>query len=91
MITKEELLKNGFVDNGFWAGRYYYSKNKFEIVDHCGIYRSDSKHWSGFGKEIETIEELNDIFKKWAKKQYENKLNKINTLHKEIEELEKLF
>lgn len=68
MITEKELLDNGFRNTDSWNGRKYYSKNGFEIVDHNGLYRCDGNNWSGYGKEIRTIEDLNDKFNKYVLK-----------------------
>lgn len=69
MITHKELIDNGFVDDGEWNGRYYFTKNGFNIVSHCGISRWNRDNLSGYGKTYETIDELNDAYKKWAMKQ----------------------
>lgn len=62
MITAKELIENGFSQNGEWNNRYYYSKKGFRIVSHCGIYRCDDKNLSGYGSEIKTIDELNNLY-----------------------------
>ena len=62
MITKKELIENGFSQNGEWNNRIYYSKKGFRIVSHCGIYRCDDDNWSGYGSEIKTIDELNKLY-----------------------------
>lgn len=66
MITYKELTDNGFVDDGEWNGRDYFTKNGFDIVSHCGISRWNKKNLSGYGKNYDTIEELNEAYKKWA-------------------------
>lgn len=65
MITKKELIENGFSQNGEWNNRIYYSKKGFRIVSHCGIYRCDDKNWSGYGSEIKTIDELNNLYENY--------------------------
>lgn len=62
MITEKELIENGFLQNGEWNNRIYYSKKGFRIVSHCGIYRCDDKNLSGYGSEIKTIDELNKLY-----------------------------
>lgn len=69
MITHKELIDNGFVDDGEWNGRYYFTKNGFNIVSHCGISRWNRENLSGYGKNYNTIEELNKAYKEWAMKQ----------------------
>ena len=71
MITDKELLDNGFVDDGEWNGRYYFTKNGFNIVSHCGVRRWDKRNLSGRGKDYETIEELNEAYRKWATERIE--------------------
>jgi hypothetical protein len=66
MITHKELFDNGFVDDGEWNGRYYFTKNGFNIVSHCGISRWNKNNLSGYGKDYNTIEELNEAYKEWA-------------------------
>ena len=39
MITFSELIENGFVEDGEWNGRYYFTKNGFDIVEHFGVSR----------------------------------------------------
>lgn len=80
MITHKELIDNGFVDDGEWNGRDYFTKNGFNIVSHCGISRWNKNNLSGYGKTYETIEELNDAYKKWA-------LNRISKLEPHLEKL----
>lgn len=80
MITHKELIDNGFVDDGEWNGRDYFTKNGFNIVSHCGINRWNKNNLSGYGKTYETIEELNDAYKKWA-------LNRISKLEPQLEKL----
>ena len=80
MITHKELIDNGFVDDGEWNGRDYFTKNGFNIVSHCGISRWNKNNLSGYGKTYETIEELNDVYKKWA-------LNQISKLELQLEKL----
>ena len=80
MITYKELIDNGFVDDGEWNGRIYFTKNGFDIVSHCGVRRWNSDNLSGYGKEFETIEELNEAYTKWATKlinKYEERLKKL--------------
>lgn len=67
MIKYEELTDNGFVNDGEWNNRDYFTKNGFDIVCHNG----DTRRWngdnlSGYGKNFKTIEELNEAYKKWA-------------------------
>lgn len=68
MITFAELIENGFVEDGEWNGRYYFTKNGFNIVEHFGVSRYNNDNLSGYGKEFKTIEELNEAYRKWAKK-----------------------
>ena len=68
MITFEELIENGFVEDGEWNGRYYFTKNGFDIVEHYGVSRYNDQNRSGYGKQFETIEELNEAYRKWAEK-----------------------
>ena len=46
-------------------------------MDHCGLYKTNNSHWSGYGTPFETIEALNEEFNKYA--------------HKKIKSLEKLI
>ena len=66
MVTYKELIDNGFVEDGEWNGRDYFTKNGFNIVSHCGISRWNSRNRSGYGKNYNTIEELNEAYEKWA-------------------------
>jgi len=80
MITYKELTDNGFVEDGEWNGRDYFTKNGFDIVCHCGVRRWNGDNLSGYGKEFETIEELNEAYTKWATKlinKYEERLKKL--------------
>jgi hypothetical protein len=77
MIKYQELIDNGFVEDGEWNGRDYFTKNGFNIVSHCGISRWNKNNLSGYGKQFETIEELNNAYRKWAEKfieKYESRL-----------------
>ena len=77
MITYKELTDNGFVEDGEWNGRDYFTKNGFNVVSHYGISRWNKNNLSGYGKQFETIEELNDAYRKWAEefiKKYEPRL-----------------
>ena len=67
MITFAELKENGFVKDFEWNNRYYFTKNGFDIVEHFGVSRYDEHHRSGYGKKFETIEELNEAYREWAK------------------------
>ena len=69
MIKYQELIDNGFVEDGEWNGRDYFTKNGFNIVSHCGISRWNKNNLSGYGKDYNTIEELNEAYKEWAMKQ----------------------
>ena len=80
MITHKELIDNGFVDDGEWNGRDYFTKNGFNIVSHCGISRWNRENLSGYGKNYNTIEELNEAYKEWA-------LNRISKLEPQLEKL----
>ena len=80
MITHKELIDNGFVDDGEWNGRDYFTKNGFNIVSHCGLRRWNSNNLSGYGKDYNTIEELNEAYKEWA-------MAKINKLEPFLEKL----
>ena len=64
MITYKELTDNGFVEDGEWNGRDYFTKNGFDIVSHYGISRWNKNNLSGYGKQFETIEELNNAYRK---------------------------
>lgn len=67
MIRYKDLLDNGFVEDGEWNGRDYFTKNGFNIVCHNGnVYRYNRNNPSGYGKNFKTIEDLNDAYKKWA-------------------------
>ena len=67
MIRYKDLLDNGFIEDGEWNGRDYFTKNGFNIVCHNGhVYRYKRKNPSGYGKNFKTIEDLNDAYKKWA-------------------------
>lgn len=68
-MTYKELIDNGFIEDGEWNGRDYFTKNGFDIVSHCGIRRWNGDNLSGYGKEYNTIEELNEAYKEWAMKQ----------------------
>lgn len=68
MIKYQELIDNGFVEDGEWNGRDYFTKNGFNIVSHCGISRWNKNNLSGYGKQFNTIEELNNAYREWAKK-----------------------
>lgn len=84
MIILEELKDNGFIENGEWNNRFYFIKNGFEIVEHFGIYKCNKNHWSGYGSEIKTIEELNKQYKKYIN-------NKIKRLEKDISKKQELL
>lgn len=47
MITFAELKENGFVEDGEWNNRFYFTKNGFDIVEHYGVSRYDDDHLSG--------------------------------------------
>jgi hypothetical protein len=67
MIRYKDLLDNGFIEDGEWNGRDYFTKNGFNIVCHNGnVYRYNRNNPSGYGKNFKTIEDLNDAYKKWA-------------------------
>ena len=68
MITFEELKDNGFIEDGEWNGRQYFIKNGFKIVEHLGICRYNYDNLSDYGETFETIEELNEAYREWAKK-----------------------
>ena len=68
MITFEELKENGFVEDGEWNNRIYFTKNGFDIVEHYGVSRYNEQNRSGYGKQFETIEELNEAYREWAEK-----------------------
>ena len=68
MIKYQDLIDNGFVEDGEWNGRDYFTKNGFNIVSHCGISRWNKNNPSGYGKQFETIEELNNAYREWAEK-----------------------
>ena len=71
MIKYQDLIDNGFVEDGEWNGRDYFTKNGFNIVSHCGISRWNKRNPSGYGKNYETIEELNEAYRKWATERIE--------------------
>ena len=56
MIKYQDLIDNGFVDDGEWNGRDYFTKNGFDVVSHCGVRRWNKNNLSGYGKQFETIE-----------------------------------
>lgn len=68
MIKYQDLIDNGFVEDGEWNGRDYFTKNGFNIVSHCGISRCNKDNPSGYGKQFKTMEELNEAYKNWAQK-----------------------
>lgn len=83
MIRYKDLLDNGFVEDGEWNGRDYFTKNGFNIVCHNGyVYRWNRKNLSGYGKNFKTIEELNVAYENWAK----NFIKKFETLFTTIKE-----
>ena len=80
MIKYQDLIDNGFVEDGEWNGRDYFTKNGFDIVSHCGISRWNRNNLSGYGKNYNTIEELNEAYKEWA-------LEQISKLEPQLEKL----
>lgn len=68
MITFAELKENGFIKDFERNNRTYFTKNGFNIVEHFGVSRYDEDHLSGYGKNFETIEELNEAYEEWVKK-----------------------
>ena len=68
MITLSELKENGFIKDFEWNNRVYFTKNGFNIVYHFGVSRYDENHLSGYDENFETIEELNEAYREWAKK-----------------------
>lgn len=83
MITEEELKENGFVHTGDWNNRSYYKKGDLEIVEHNGeIYRCNDNNWSGYGKEIKTIKDLNEIFSIYVDKEVKRRIKEIVNLIK---------
>ena len=68
MITLSELKENGFIKDFEWNNRVYFTKNGFNIVYHFGVSRYDENHLSGYDENFETIEELNETYREWAKK-----------------------
>ena len=77
MITFAELKENGFIEDGEWNNRFYFTKNGFDIVEHYGVSRYDDDHLSGYGEDFKTIEELNEAYRKWAEnliKKYEERI-----------------
>lgn len=68
MITFAELKENGFVKDFEWNNRIYFTKNGFDIVEHYGVSRYNEQNRSGYGKQFETIEELNEAYREWAEK-----------------------
>jgi hypothetical protein len=81
MFKYQELIDNGFVEDGEWNDRYYLTKNGFDIVCHNGyVSRCNRRNLSGYGKNFETIKELDEAYKKWARDfidKYEPKINAI--------------
>ena len=87
MITFAELKKNGFVEDGEWNNRFYFTKNGFNIVEHFGVSRYDEDHLSGYGEDFKTIEELNEAYREWATKcieEYEKYGEKIRVLKESL-------
>ena len=84
MITFAELIENGFVEDGEWNGRYYFTKNGFNIVEHFGVSRYNNNNLSGYGKTFETIEELNEAYRKWAEKRIKKYEEKIRVLKESL-------
>ena len=80
MITFEELKENGFVKDFEWNNRIYFTKNGFDIVEHYGVSRYNEQNRSGYGKQFETIEELNEAYRKWA----ENRIKKYEEYGEQI-------
>ena len=80
MITFAELEENGFVKDFEWNNRYYFTKNGFDIVEHYGVSRYNEQNRSGYGKQFETIEELNEAYRKWA----ENRIKKYEEYGEQI-------
>lgn len=68
MIKYQDLIDNGFVKDGEWNGRDYFTKNGFNIVSHCGIRRYNKDNPSGYGKQFKTMEELNEAYRNWAQR-----------------------
>lgn len=68
MITLSELKENGFIKDFEWNNRVYFTKNGFNIVEHFGVSIYDENHLSGYDENFETIEELNEAYREWAKK-----------------------
>lgn len=80
MITFAELKENGFVKDFEWNNRIYFTKNGFDIVEHYGVSRYNEQNRSGYGKQFETIEELNEAYRKWA----ENRIKKYEEYGEQI-------
>ena len=80
MITFKELKENGFVKDFEWNNRIYFTKNGFDIVEHYGVSRYNEQNRSGYGKQFETIEELNEAYRKWA----ENRIKKYEEYGEQI-------
>ena len=80
MITFAELIENGFVKDFEWNNRFYFTKNGFDIVEHYGVSRYNEQNLSGYGKQFETIEELNEAYRKWA----ENRIKKYEEYGEQI-------
>ena len=77
-----------FKPNGEWNNRMYFEKNGFEIVEHWGFYRCNRQNPSGYGKKIETIEELNALYEQWAKTKTQSIIKQIEKLNKQLERLQ---
>ena len=70
-----------------WNNRIYFTKNGFDIVEHFGVSRYNEQNLSGYGKEFETIEELNEAYREWVKNhidEYEEQGEKIRILKESL-------
>lgn len=88
MITYKELKDNGFIPDGEWNNRDYFTKTGFNIVCHNGyIYKWNRKNPSGYGNNFETIEELNAAYIAWRDKQIKKLTKLLNILENDFYEL----
>ena len=59
-------------------------------MDHCGLYKTNDRHWSGYGTPFETIEALNEGFNKYAHKKIKSLEKLIKTSSNKLERLKTL-
>ena len=81
-ISKEEILKIGFIENGEWANREYFTKDGFDIVLHNGsVHQCDDDSWSGYGKRYTNINELNNAYWLWLIRELSSFKSKMIAIH----------